>query len=382
MSALFGIYVHWPFCASKCPYCDFNSHVAQTIDHDAWADAYLKEIDFYAAKTQGRRVTSIFFGGGTPSLMKPATVQTVIDRIMQRWHIANDIEITLEANPTSVEAGKFTDFRTAGINRVSIGVQALNNDDLKFLGREHDAGEARAAIDIAAKTFDRYSFDLIYARPNQTPEAWNKELSEALAMGTDHLSLYQLTIEQGTPFYMRHERGEFKIPDEEVGGELYDITQERLEAAGMPAYEVSNHATPGQESLHNLTYWRYGDYAGIGPGAHGRLTMDGHKYATRGHRAPDIWIERVVKDGHGGHRDEPISRDQRVTEAVMMGMRLREGLCLTSLEAEAGREWCDIFDEKKIAALQKEGLVILGDNRLIPTRDGLARLNGLLAYLL
>lgn len=382
MNPLFGIYVHWPFCASKCPYCDFNSHVAQTIDHDAWADAYLKEIDFYAAKTQGRRVTSIFFGGGTPSLMKPATVQKVIDRITQRWHIANDIEITLEANPTSVEIGKFADFRTAGVNRVSIGVQALNNDDLKFLGREHDVSEARKAIDIAAKTFDRYSFDLIYARPNQTPQAWDKEITDALAMGTDHLSLYQLTIEQGTPFYMRHERGEFKIPDDEVGGELYDITQERLEAAGMPAYEVSNHARPGQESLHNLTYWRYGDYAGIGPGAHGRLTIDGHKYATRGHRAPDIWMDRVVKDGHGGHPDEPISRDQRVTEAVMMGMRLREGLCLTSLEAEAGRGWPDILDEKKIAALQKEGLVILENDRLIPTRDGLARLNGLLAYLL
>ncbi len=382
MGALFGIYVHWPFCASKCPYCDFNSHVAQTIDHDAWAEAYLKEIDYYAAKTPGRLVTSIFFGGGTPSLMKPATVQKVIDRITQRWHIANDIEITLEANPTSVEIGKFADFRIAGVNRVSIGVQALNNDDLKFLGREHDAGEARAAIDIAAKTFDRYSFDLIYARPNQTPDAWNKELSEALAMGTSHLSLYQLTIEQGTPFYMRHERGEFKIPDEDVGGELYDITQERLEAAGMPAYEVSNHAKPGQESLHNLTYWRYGDYAGIGPGAHGRLTIDGHKYATRGHRAPDIWMDRVAGYGHGGHPDEPINRDQRVTEAVMMGLRLKEGLCLASLEAEAGKDWREIFDEKKIAALAQEGLVVLENDRLIPTCDGLARLNGLLAYLL
>ncbi len=382
MGALFGIYVHWPFCASKCPYCDFNSHVAQTIDHDAWAEAYLKEIDYYAAKTPGRLVTSIFFGGGTPSLMKPATVQKVIDRITRRWHIANDIEITLEANPTSVEIGKFADFRTAGVNRVSIGVQALNNDDLKFLGREHDAGEARAAIDIAARTFDRYSFDLIYARPDQTPDAWNKELSEALAMGTSHLSLYQLTIEQGTPFYMRHERGEFKIPDEDAGGELYDITQERLEAAGMPAYEVSNHAKPGQESLHNLTYWRYGDYAGIGPGAHGRLTIDGHKYATRGHRAPDIWMDRVAGHGHGGHPDEPINRDQRVTEAVMMGLRLKEGLCLASLEAEAGKVWREIFDEKKIAALAREGLVVLENDRLIPTRDGLARLNGLLAYLL
>lgn len=382
MSALFGIYVHWPFCASKCPYCDFNSHVAETIDHEAWAEAFVKEIDYYAAKTPGRLVTSIFFGGGTPSLMKPITVQKIVDRITQRWHIANDIEITLEANPTSVEIGKFADFRTAGINRVSIGVQALNNDDLKFLGREHDVGEARAAIDIAAKTFDRYSFDLIYARPNQTPDAWAKELDEALAMGTTHLSLYQLTIEQGTPFYMRHERGEFKIPDEDVGGELYDLTQEKLEQAGMPAYEVSNHARPGQESLHNLTYWRYGDYAGIGPGAHGRLTIEGHKYATRGHRAPDIWMDRVVKDGHGGHPEEPVSRDQRMTEAVMMGMRLKEGLCLASLEAEAGRARFDIFDEKKITALQKEGLVVLDGDRLVPTRDGLARLNGLLAYLL
>lgn len=382
MGALFGIYVHWPFCASKCPYCDFNSHVAQTIDHDAWADAYLKEIDFYAAKTPGRLVTSIFFGGGTPSLMHPATVQKIIDCITQRWHIANDIEITLEANPTSVEIGKFADFRTAGVNRVSVGVQALNNDDLTFLGREHDAGEARAAIDIAAKTFDRYSFDLIYARPNQTPQTWEKELSEALAMGTDHLSLYQLTIEQGTPFYMRHERGEFKIPDEDVGGELYDITQTMLEDAGMPAYEVSNHAKPGQESLHNLTYWRYGDYAGIGPGAHGRLSISGDKFATRGHRAPDVWMERVAKDGHGGHPDEPVARDQRIIECVMMGMRLREGLDLKKLSDEAGRDWRAVLDEKKISALAGEGLVTLSGDRLMPTQDGLARLNGLLAYLL
>lgn len=382
MSALFGIYVHWPFCASKCPYCDFNSHVAQSIDHDAWADAYLKEIDYYAAKTPGRRVTSIFFGGGTPSLMRPDVTAKVIDRIARRWHIANDVEITLEANPTSVEADKFTAFKDAGINRVSIGVQALNNEDLKFLGRVHNVDEALKAIDIARHTFDRHSFDLIYARPDQTPQAWQAELKRALDIGTSHLSLYQLTIEQGTPFYMQHERGEFKIPDEDVGGELYDVTQRLLEDAGMPAYEVSNHARPGQESLHNLTYWRYGDYVGIGPGAHGRITINGDKFATRGHRAPDVWMQRVAAQGHGSHPEEPVSRDQRVTEAVMMGMRLREGLCLTGLEAEAQKEWRAIFDEKKIAALQAEGLVILEDDRLKPTQGGLARLNGILAYLL
>lgn len=379
---MFGIYIHWPFCAAKCPYCDFNSHVAETIDHAAWAEAYRREIDFYAERTAGRTVTSIFLGGGTPSLMAPATVETVINHIARRWAVDRDAEITLEANPTSVEADKFAAFRSAGVNRVSIGVQAFNDPDLAFLGRKHDIKEAIQAIDVASKTFDRCSFDLIYARPGQTASAWESELKTALRHAAGHLSLYQLTIEQGTPFYMRHARGDFVIPDEDLGGELYDVTQAVLDAAGMPAYEVSNHARPGEESRHNLTYWRYADYAGIGPGAHGRLTIGGHKYATRGHRAPDIWMERVRDHGHGGHAEEIVTADDRATECLMMGMRLREGMPLARLEAEAGRSWEEIIRPAKIEALAQEGLAVLENGVLRATPAGLARLNGLLAYLL
>jgi len=378
----FGIYVHWPFCASKCPYCDFNSHVADTIDHDAWRGAYKKGISYYAELTKGKTVTSIFFGGGTPSLMEPQTAGLVIDEIQKHWRISNDCEITLEANPTSVETEKFKAFRNAGINRVSMGVQSLKESDLSFLGRKHDAGQARAAISTAAKVFDRYSFDLIYARPEQTVKAWEEELREAITLAGDHLSVYQLTIEKGTPFYMQHERGEFKIPDEELAGDLYEATQTILEEAGMPAYEISNHARTGAESRHNMTYWRYTDYVGIGPGAHGRLTVDGVKQATRGHRAPDIWLQQTKEHGHGAHPFEMLSHKDRFTECLMMGLRLGEGIPITRLEQEGGQKFTNLIDPKKIEALHGEGLLEFDGLTLRATKAGLQRLNGVLSYLL
>ena len=382
MSDLFGIYIHWPFCKSKCPYCDFNSHVSDSIDHKRWVECYLKEIDHVAAMTQGRQVNSIFFGGGTPSLMQPETVTAIIDHIQKRWNIANDIEITLEANPTSIEAQKFQDFKLAGVNRVSIGVQSLRNDDLKFLGREHSADEAVKAIETAASIFDRYSFDLIYARPEQTVEQWREELSEALQYARGHLSLYQLTIEQGTPFYVQHARGDFRIPEQDQAGEFYEVTQEILSEARMPAYEISNHASAGQESAHNLIYWRYGDYAGIGPGAHGRLTLDVTKYATRTHRAPDVWLDKVDKDGHGYHPFEEVTSSERLTEMMMMGLRLREGVELKNIEAETGQDWRMVLAQDKIQNLADEGLLILSKTHIMPTPQGMQRLNGLLSYLL
>lgn len=382
MSEQFGIYVHWPFCAAKCPYCDFNSHVAETIDHEAWRKAYSKEIATFAALTQGKMVTSVFFGGGTPSLMEPATVASIIDDIQRHWRISNTCEITLEANPTSVETEKFKAFRAGGVNRVSMGVQSFNESDLSFLGRKHDAAQARTAIETAAKVFDRYSFDLIYARPGQSVAAWDKELNEAIALAGDHLSVYQLTIEQGTPFYMMHERGEFKIPNEDLAGDLYEATQNVLESAGMPAYEISNHAKAGGESRHNMTYWRYTDYVGIGPGAHGRLTIDGNKHATRGHRAPDIWLQKVDEQGHGMHPFENLSPQDRFTECLMMGMRLQEGIPLARLEAEGGKPFSHLIDPAKIKALQGEGLLVCNDTTLMATKAGMQRLNGVLSYLL
>lgn len=378
----FGIYVHWPFCASKCPYCDFNSHVAQTIDHQAWRDAYKREISYYADLTKGKTVTSVFFGGGTPSLMEPATAGLVIDEIQRHWRISNDCEITLEANPTSVETEKFKAFRQAGINRVSMGVQSLRERDLSFLGRQHDAGQAKVAIETAANVFDRYSFDLIYARPEQTVKEWEDELREALPLARDHLSLYQLTIEKGTPFYMMHERGEFKIPNEDLAGDLYEVTQDILESEGMRAYEVSNHARDGKESRHNLTYWRYTDYVGVGPGAHGRLTLDGIKNATRGHRAPDIWLDRVAAAVHGSHDFEALTHQDRFTECLMMGLRLEEGIPVARLEQEGGKKFSDLVSSQKIEALQGEGLLEFDGVNIRATKAGLQRLNGVLAYLL
>ncbi len=377
----FGIYIHWPFCKSKCPYCDFNSHVSEQIDHGRWKDSYLKEIDYWANLTQGRVVDTVFFGGGTPSLMQSETVAEILAHIQKKWLVANDWEVTLEANPTSFETGKFQDFYAAGVNRVSIGVQSLYEADLKFLGREHSPDQARFAIAEAQKIFPRVSFDLIYARPKQTLDAWRTELSEALQMASGHLSMYQLTIERGTPFHTRHARGEFKIPEQDLAADLYDMTQEMMGEAGYPAYEISNHAVVGQESRHNLIYWRYDDYVGIGPGAHGRLTKDGQKFATRGHRAPDIWLDKVDQGGHGMHPFEPVTPLARYQEALMMGMRLSEGLPISRLVNAYGAPIDDILSKDKIATLVKEGILEDHADQLKTTPQGFKCLNAVLAYL-
>ena len=378
----FGIYIHWPFCKAKCPYCDFNSHVRERVEHDRWRAALLRELDHYADATSGRRVTSVFFGGGTPSLMEPATVGAVLERIAARWTVGTDLEVSLEANPTSVEADKFRAFRAAGVNRLSMGIQALDDASLKFLGRQHNAAEATGAIELAAKTFDRFSFDLIYARPGQSVAAWEAELTRALNYAVGHLSVYQLTIEEGTAFFPLHARGDLVLPDEDLAGDLYEATQSLLERAGLPAYEISNHARPGEESRHNLTYWRYGDYVGVGPGAHGRLTLDGEKFATRAHRAPEIWLERVERDGHGAATPEPIAREARGSELLMMGLRLREGVARARLVEETGRDLQDLVDAAALDRLAAGGFLEVDKDRLRATHEGRQRLNAVLGALL
>lgn len=379
----FALYVHWPFCASKCPYCDFNSHVREKVDQPRWAEAMLRELDHFADLTPGRRLSSVFFGGGTPSLMPPATVEAILKRADERWGLPAGTEVTLEANPTSVEADKFRAFRAAGVNRVSLGIQALNEADLKALGRRHSADEALAAIALARSIFPRYSFDLIYARPGQNVAAWRDELARALDHAVGHLSLYQLTIEEGTQFHTLHARGELVLPEEEVQGELYAATQEVLEAAGLPAYEVSNHARPGEESRHNLTYWRYGDYVGIGPGAHGRLTLPGQgKVATRTHRAPEIWLERTLSTGTGAKPFEPVAASDRLTEMLMMGLRLSEGVPLDRVAAETGRALEDWIESARLDSLIRHGMLERRGGTLAATTQGRERLNGVLARLL
>jgi len=329
----FGVYVHWPFCASKCPYCDFNSHVrAGGIDEARFLAAYQREMQHWAELAAGRRVTSIFFGGGTPSLMSASTVAAILDAVAGAWSVAADAEITLEANPSSVEAARFRGYRVAGVNRVSLGVQSLDDAELRKLGRLHTAKEALAAMDIAARTFARFSFDMIYARPGQTIEAWRAELVRALALSPRHLSLYQLTIEAGTPYAALHVAGKLQVPEGELAQALYEVTQEMTAAAGLPAYEVSNHAAPGEESRHNLTYWRYGEYAGVGPGAHGRVLTDAGRLATATERQPERWAERIEAEGHGIAERTMLGASEQMDEALIMGLRLSEGLDLDRLQ--------------------------------------------------
>jgi oxygen-independent coproporphyrinogen-3 oxidase len=377
-----AVYVHWPFCLSKCPYCDFNSHVRDGVDHDRWRRALLAEIDHYAERTPDRTVTSIFFGGGTPSLMAPATAAAVIERVAQRWPVAADIEITLEANPSSVEAERFSALAAAGVNRVSLGVQALDDSALSFLGRRHDVAEALAALAVAKTHFSRVSFDLIYARPEQTVAEWRAELTRAITQGTEHLSVYQLTIEDGTKFATLAARGELAMPDEDTQAALYEVTQETLSRAGLPAYEISNHARPGAECRHNLTYWRYGDYVGVGPGAHGRLALDGQKLATRAHRAPEVWLERVETGGHGAHPDVPVTPAERRDELLMMGLRLSEGVSRSRLRAELGVDIETLVDSRRLQRLMEGGYLALDDDWMRATPAGLQRLNAVLAALL
>lgn len=334
--AALAVYVHWPFCLQKCPYCDFNSHVRDHVDHDRWADALVRELEHFRALTGPRTVTSVFFGGGTPSLMEAQTAARVIDTVADLWSLDGDAEITLEANPTSVEAGRFRAFRAAGVNRVSIGVQALNDPDLKALGRGHSAEEALAALDLGRDVFDRMSFDLIYARSGQSVTDWEAELGKALTLAGDHLSLYQLTIEPGTAFAGFHARGRLQVPDEDQALALFEITRDMTEAAGLPAYEISNHARPGGESRHNLTYWRYGDYVGVGPGAHGRLTVDGAPTAFEQTRKPEAWLGAVEAHGVASAGQCPLDPETRAAEMIMMGLRLRGGVDEALFERRIG----------------------------------------------
>jgi oxygen-independent coproporphyrinogen-3 oxidase len=377
----FGIYIHWPFCRSKCPYCDFNSHVRERIDHGRWRAALLAELEHYARDTQGRTVTSIFFGGGTPSLMEPETVAALIARTRELWPVSDDVEITLEANPTSAETGTFRAFRAGGVNRVSLGVQSLVANDLKFLGRQHDAAQALAAVKMAATTFDRFSFDLIYARPGQTLIEWQDELDRALQFAAGHISLYQLTIEPGTQFEQAVARGDFRVLDEDSAAALYEATVARLGAAGLGDYEISNFAKPGQESRHNLVYWRYGDYVGIGPGAHGRLTLDGEKFATRQHRAPEAWLDLVERDGHATRQRNLVPRAERLNEMLMMGLRLKEGVPIARIEEEAAQPFAQAIEQQRLNRLIAGGFVSHTDDRLAATPSGRQRLDAVLAAL-
>jgi oxygen-independent coproporphyrinogen-3 oxidase len=375
----FGVYVHWPFCLSKCPYCDFNSHVRHGgVDQPRFVRAFTAEIAATAARTPGRIVSTIFFGGGTPSLMEPATVAAVLDSVARYWAVAGDVEVTLEANPTSVEAGRFAGYRTAGVNRVSLGVQALDDAALTALGRTHTAREALDAVAIARRIYERYSFDLIYARPGQTPAAWRAELERAIAEAAEHLSLYQLTIEPETPFAALHAAGKLAVPDGDLARTLYDVTQEVCAASGLPAYEISNHARLGGECRHNLVYWRYHEYAGIGPGAHGRLDIDGIRRATATEKRPEAWLARVEAEGHGLATDEPLSRIEAADEFLLMGLRLAEGIDLARFAALSGAPLA--FEQ--IADLAQHGLIeTTGTGRLRVTPAGFPILDAIVADL-
>lgn len=374
----FGLYIHWPFCQAKCPYCDFNSHVVSQIDQKVWEAAYLSEIARIGAETKGRVLRSVFFGGGTPSLMDPEIVHGILARVRATWPIANDIEITLEANPTSVEAGRFAGYRDAGVNRVSMGIQALNDTDLKALGRLHSATEAMQAFDIARHVFDRVSFDLIYARQGQSISSWQAELTRALDLAVDHLSLYQLTIEEGTAFGDRYAAGKLRgLPDDDTAADMYAVTQDVCGQAGFEAYEVSNHARPSCESVHNKIYWKYGDYAGIGPGAHGRLTLDGRRYATEAPLSPAGWLSQVRKTGNGDNGREELEHEDQFVEFLLMGMRLREGVALTRFSAFVSETHLN-----KINNLSEMGLVTYDGSTLRLTEQGYPLLNAVLREIL
>jgi oxygen-independent coproporphyrinogen-3 oxidase len=375
----FGVYLHWPFCAAKCPYCDFNSHVRhKPVDQERFAAAFEAEMAAMREKTGPRAVASVFLGGGTPSLMKPETVGRILEAVARNWHLPAGAEITMEANPSSVEAERFRGYRTAGVDRVSLGVQALNDADLKFLGRLHDVEGALAAIELARATFPRLSFDLIYARPDQTPDAWESELRRAIGLAADHLSLYQLTIEEGTPFSALYAAGKLTLPDAAQGAELYRVTQEVTAAQGLPAYEISNHARPGAESRHNLIYWRYGEYVGIGPGAHGRFVEGGRRIVTMTERMPETWLSLVEKNGHGVVDGEVLSPSEEADEFLLMGLRLTEGIDLDRYEKLAGRPLSD----GRISILREEKLVEpVGNSRLRATPAGMVVLDALVADL-
>ena len=375
----FGVYVHWPFCAAKCPYCDFNSHVRhQPPDEMRFVTALRRELSHFAALAPGRTVTSIFLGGGTPSLMQASTVGGVLDAIGALWPVASDAEVTLEANPGSAEAERFRGYRAAGVNRLSLGVQSLDDSALQALGRIHSVAEGRAAIELARETFPRLSFDLIYARPGQTLRDWESELRAALLLAADHLSLYQLTIEPETPFFRLHEAGKLVVPDPALAAAFYGLTQDIMETHGLRAYEISNHAAPGAESRHNLTYWRYQDYVGVGPGAHGQLTVDGAKRATMAEKHPERWLEQVERQGHGLVVDEALTIEEAADEMLLMGLRLREGVATERYLKMSGRD----FSPARVTFLSEHGFIeACGDGRVRTTRDGWLVLDSVVADL-
>lgn len=374
----FGLYIHWPFCEAKCPYCDFNSHVSKRIDQTAWRDAYLVELKRAALETKGRVLNAVFFGGGTPSLMDPETVSDIIAAIKSHWPTSNDLEITLEANPGSVEAGRFAAYRQAGVSRISMGIQALNDTDLRRLGRIHTVDEALTAFDIARSEFDRVSFDLIYARQDQTAADWEKELRQALTLAIDHISLYQLTIENGTAFGDRYASGKLRgLPDDDLGADLYTLTQDVCDSMGMPAYEVSNHARDGAQSRHNMIYWRYGDYIGIGPGAHGRITLNGQKWATECYGQPSRWLNGVSAGSPEKPRDRLGDKDQG-TEYLLMGLRLKEGIDINRYATIAGTP----LRPEAIAHLQDIEMIRIRNSNLTVTNQGFMVLNSVIEALL
>jgi putative oxygen-independent coproporphyrinogen III oxidase len=375
----FALYVHWPFCLAKCPYCDFNSHVrGAAIDEERYVAAFRTEIKHRAQLAPRRTVRSIFFGGGTPSLMRPQTVQAIVDAVAESWTIEPGAEVTLEANPTSVEAGRFRGYRAAGVNRLSIGVQALNDTDLKFLGRRHTVAEALAALKVAASIFARHSFDLIYARPGQSVAAWRAELAQAMALAGEHVSLYQLTIEPDTMFERLFQAGKLAMPDADLGRDLFDATQEITQAHGLPAYEVSNHARPGAESQHNLVYWRYGEYAGVGPGAHGRLITPQGRRAQAAEKHPEMWLTQVESEGHGLVENDLLTPEEQGDEFLLMGLRLREGVDPERFKALSGRT----LDRQQIESLAADGFLVADDSgRVRVTAAGFPVLDSVVADL-
>jgi len=370
----FGLYIHWPYCVSKCPYCDFNSHVAQTVDHAQWAQAFEAELRRVFLECKDQQVSSIFFGGGTPSLMAPQTVNRILETAASLWGLSDDVEITLEANPTTVESDTFANFKQAGINRLSIGIQSLHPDVLKFLGRAHSVEEGFRALELAAKTFDRYSFDLIYARPNQTLAQWQDELTQALSLSAGHLSLYQLTIEPGTAFY----KDNVPAADEDLGADLFDLTQTMMEKAGMPAYEISNHAKPGEESRHNLVYWQGDDYIGIGPGAHSRL----NNFAIHQIYKPDLWLNGVLENGTGEQKRKKLAPDERAIELLMMGLRLKNGINSGKFQQVSGKNLQSCLDPDGLNLLLAHNLIEWDQQHLRPTYEGRKCLDGVLEKLI
>lgn len=376
-----GLYIHWPFCQSKCPYCDFNSHVRQSIDEQAWEEALLQELAYVGQQTKGQSLTSVFFGGGTPSLMPARTVQKLLDALANHWVIDPGLEITLEGNPNSIEVSKYRDFKTAGINRVSVGIQSLRQDSLTFLGRLHNADEAKRALEITSTLFDRSSFDLIYTLPNQTPKEWHQELEEALTFARGHLSLYQLIIEPGTAFHTRYQRGDFQLPNEEESAELYELTRDIVGQQGYETYEVSNYAQQGHQCRHNTLYWTYGDYVCIGPGAHGRVSLEGKKHAIKNYKAPETWLEKVKEQGHGQEISDLLTAEDQVIEHLLMGLRLKTGIHKESFHKMHGVSLTEVLDPKKVTFLKNLGFLDESKTHFYVTPSGLLRLNTLTSEL-